>query len=191
MSEALPKRLLIFLDFDGVLHPRPTLAGERFCRLPLLEGWLRERPHVDVVISSSWRFANSLTELRSIFSEDLQSRVISTTSAGGDAGGSREHQIRQWLQFEAPGATWIAIDDSSWLFSRTERLVLCDPNRALTAADLQEADRLLALPAETESPINSSSDSGRGARTWPPLPAFDNLDDLERWLLANQPPENT
>lgn len=130
MSEALPDRSLLFLDFDGVLHPRPTLAGERFCRLPLLEGWLRERPHVDVVISSSWRFANSLTELRSIFSEDLQSRVISTTSAGGDAGGSREHQIRQWLQYEAPGATWIAIDDSSWLFSRTERLVLCDPNRA-------------------------------------------------------------
>jgi hypothetical protein len=30
-------KLILFLDFDGVLHPQPCFADSAFCRLPLLE----------------------------------------------------------------------------------------------------------------------------------------------------------
>ena len=47
---------ILFLDFDGVLHP-----GNRgtFERAPMLEMWLLKHPEVDVVISSSWRIENT------------------------------------------------------------------------------------------------------------------------------------
>jgi hypothetical protein len=48
--------MILFLDFDGVLHPAPQPGQggeERFISLPLLEKVLRALPHVDVVISSA------------------------------------------------------------------------------------------------------------------------------------------
>jgi hypothetical protein len=45
-------RPILFLDFDGVLHPVDCHPDHHFCRLPLLAGWLKdERPDVDLVIS--------------------------------------------------------------------------------------------------------------------------------------------
>lgn len=58
MSEVKSAKLLVFLDFDGVFHQQSAVVAERSCRLPLLEGRLRERQRIDVVISTSWRFAN-------------------------------------------------------------------------------------------------------------------------------------
>lgn len=191
MTDMTAERRLVFLDFDGVLHPQVAFIAERFCRLPLLEGWLRARPDIQVVISSSWRLGQSMEELRSIFSTDLQPRIISTTQPGEDSGGSREHQIRLWLLHEAPSARWVAIDDSEWLFNRTERLVLCDSIVGLTDANLSEADRLLALPAETAPPTTKLDDRSHDTRLWPNPPAPKTLDELERWLIDNWPPEST
>jgi len=53
-------QFVLFLDFDGVLHPQGGgAAGPRFSQLPLLEAWLREPDHarVGIVISSTWREA--------------------------------------------------------------------------------------------------------------------------------------
>ena len=51
--------LILFLDFDGVLHPEGEdhilNGGADFCFLPRLEALLREFPWVKIVISSSWR----------------------------------------------------------------------------------------------------------------------------------------
>lgn len=52
--------MLPFLDFDGVLHPDRSTIDQFFCRLPLLETWLRKHPTVDVAISSSWRAAHPI-----------------------------------------------------------------------------------------------------------------------------------
>ena len=62
MKANLP--MLPFLDFDGVLHPDRSSVDLYFCRLTLLEPWLRKRPQIEVVISSSWREAHPLDELR-------------------------------------------------------------------------------------------------------------------------------
>ena len=55
--------MIVFLDFDGVLHPefdpddpeRPKQNSDLFCRLPLIEAVLREFSQVEIVISSAWR----------------------------------------------------------------------------------------------------------------------------------------
>lgn len=149
----MTNRRILFLDFDGVLHPQLTSISELFGRLPLFEEWLVSRPLVDVVISSSWRLAYDLEELRSFFSEGLRARVVDVTPPGSDTSGSREHQIRSWLRAKAPEATWVAFDDSEWLFAGTERLVLCSPDLGLQTQNLDEADRLLLLPAEHAVPV--------------------------------------
>ena len=46
--------MILFLDFDGVLHPEPSLAKDAFCRLPLIEEILQDFPQVQIVVSSAW-----------------------------------------------------------------------------------------------------------------------------------------
>lgn len=151
--------MILFLDFDGVLHPARSMApGELlFCRLPLLESWLRERPGVDVVISSSWREAHPLDELVSYFAGDLKGRVLGATPiitsddwAQYDGGPpplrfGREIEIRRWQhQSAAPWRPWAALDDQPWLFAPfCEFLVTCDGDTGLTTRNLKDVDAVL------------------------------------------------
>lgn len=47
--------MILFLDFDGVMHPDLCPRSEWFERLPMFERWLRGHDQIEVVISSSWR----------------------------------------------------------------------------------------------------------------------------------------
>lgn len=75
---------LLFLDFDGVLHPVGCNPGRYLCCLPLLESTLRSAPPVDIVISSTWQEAYSIKALASRFSTDMGARIV------GSGNGSRE-----------------------------------------------------------------------------------------------------
>lgn len=153
--------MILFLDFDGVLHPeRPAAPGEHlFCRLPLLENWLRGRPGVDLVISSSWREAHPLDELVGYFTDDLQGRVLGATPAitsdeWAQYDGEppplrfrREMEIRRWRHQSAkPWRPWAALDDQPWLFAPFCEffLVTCDGSTGLTPRNLEDVDAILA-----------------------------------------------
>lgn len=108
---------VLFLDFDGVLHPRGgAVAGERFCKKAMLEGLLREPDlqHVLIVISSTWREVYPLRRLAQIFSDDIRHRVIDTTPVlGGDAPDFlRYREIRAWLNLHPAVSRWVALDDA-------------------------------------------------------------------------------
>ncbi|ABD70755.1 conserved hypothetical protein [Rhodoferax ferrireducens T118] len=118
---------ILFLDFDGVTHPDPCRKGAFFCQLPLIEDVLRENKHVDVVISSSWRYDHRLPELQAYFSSDIRTLVIDVTPsvARTDDEGwipphllqhHREWECRKWIRQHCPLDTpWLAIDDvSEW-----------------------------------------------------------------------------
>jgi len=137
--------MLLFLDFDGVLHPDRASVDLYFCRLTLLEPWLRQRPQIDVVVSSSWREAHPLDELREFFSEDLRPRVISSTPVLRSVSGEREAEILAWLSCSGfAGRPWVALDDQAGLFSAGCRnLVLCDSSVGLAQADLDNLDSFL------------------------------------------------
>lgn len=105
---------VLFLDFDGVLHPYQSGS---FIHLGKLEMILRNYPFVNVVISSSWRESSDMEYLRSQFSEDIRERVIDCTPVlGYEAAYPREKEI---LGFVAKHEVthWIALDDDSSLFS--------------------------------------------------------------------------
>lgn len=127
--------MILFLDFDGVLHPEGEehilSGGTDFCFLPRLETLLREFPEVRIVISSSWREQLRYETLLKPFSIDIQARILGATPHSGFGlprpYRKREGEIVAWLQLH--GATdepWVALDDAYWQFDRCkEHLVVC------------------------------------------------------------------
>jgi hypothetical protein len=127
--------VILFLDFDGVLHlegeGRLPSDGTDFCFLPSLEALLREFPHVRIVISSSWRERLTFEALAAPFAEDIHPRILGVTPPRGagsaHAFAHREGEILAWRQ--AHGALdepWVALDDAEWQFDRhKDRLVVC------------------------------------------------------------------
>ncbi len=114
---------ILFLDFDGVLHPDPCSKRDFFCQLPLIEAVLRAHSGVEVVISSSWRYDDSLDKLRGYFSTDIRGLIICITPSvarTNDEGWippdllqhHREWECRKWIrQNRSLNTPWLAIDD--------------------------------------------------------------------------------
>jgi hypothetical protein len=152
--------MILFLDFDGVVHPRPTIgrSGEHepFSALHLLEDVLRQAPHVQVVISSSWREQHPLAEMREFFSEDLRDRVIDITPLPPLtdvpphlSDHPRHAECVAWLSRWRPSATaWLALDDMAEEFEpRCTNLLLIDGSKGLTPETAAELlVRLQCLP---------------------------------------------
>lgn len=126
--------MILFLDFDGVLHPlffRPELPPEEskpFCYLPRLAGVLRDFPSVEVVISSTWRLSYDLNQIRERFPVDLQARVIGVTPYFSDDErfGVRQQEAEKWLAEHRPGSPWIALDDMRTCWPFLSNLIWCD-----------------------------------------------------------------
>lgn len=140
---------VLFLDFDGVLHPA-TPGSEPLCRLELLLPLFAEFPNAGIVISSSWRSVYPIGILRE-FLGTLQGNLLGITPkfqelVGSDIGivndarpgnpGSdtpRESECRAWIKRNSPLTPWVALDDQAELFSRASpNLILCDGRIGLT-----------------------------------------------------------
>ncbi len=129
--------MVIFLDFDGVLHPEPCYRKEElFCFLPRFEQVMRQFPEIDIVISSSWRETDDLSALRGHFSNDIAEQLIGVTPTWRDlpellergCDYPREIEIRAWMRRERePWEEWIAIDDRPyWFRPFSKNLVVCN-----------------------------------------------------------------
>jgi len=130
------RRMILFLDFDGVLHPQhegqAVPADVAFCHLPRFEAVMREFPKVEIVISSTWREQFNLDNLRAWFSPDIAARITDTTQLPGMANTPsvterREWEIVMWLLVRGRSdEPWIALDDAAWQFRHhRDRLVAC------------------------------------------------------------------
>ena len=128
--------MILFLDFDGVLHPQydgqQVPSDVAFCHLPRFEAVMRCFPNVEIVISSTWREQFELNTLRARFSPDIALRIIGVTPLSADMLTANEPKIREceiisWLQVNnRQGEEWIAIDDCAWQFNKHKnRLIVC------------------------------------------------------------------
>lgn len=120
-AQAMFTSLYLFLDFDGVLHPEGVGSELEFCHLGGFEALIRQYPQVLIVLSSSWRLHLRLAELITIFSGDLQDRVVGATPQQQElasARGHRQRECEQWLASNAPGAPWLAVDDRASYFDQ-------------------------------------------------------------------------
>lgn len=151
--------MILFLDFDGVLHPdavylergRPVLraAGELFMWSRHLGDVLASAPHVRIVLSTSWARELRFNRARDYLPAELRPKVIGATWHSGMATdgehrplgrdtwwdtSTRYQQIRRYA--DRAGLTeWIAVDDQpeGWADADRDKLVATDSNLGLSA----------------------------------------------------------
>lgn len=147
--------MILFLDFDGVLHPN-NRPGALFMWVPRLAMWLADWPGVEVVISSSWRGVHSLHEMVKLLGPGVGSRVVgctprlwqedhewrvyptAPTGATSRKVFERQAEIDAWLAMSwQPKRPWVALDDMPYLFEPgCPRLVSCDGHAGLSGENL-------------------------------------------------------
>ncbi|UZT80861.1 HAD domain-containing protein [Ectopseudomonas chengduensis] len=126
---------VVFLDFDGVLHPdsvfligkEPKLRGngQLFMWAPLLTEILMEFPHVKIVLSTSWVRHLGFHRTRNQLPPVIQNRIIGSTWHSEMARGwadqdwwdksTRHDQICRYVA-RAHLPNWLAIDDDPAAF---------------------------------------------------------------------------
>ena len=163
--------MLLFLDFDGVLHPVKSNIDDIFCRVPLLEDFLlHEMPDWNIVLSTSWREPHSLDQLFDFLPESLHSRILGTTVADKHPGpkemdsmlfqrSPRQAQVLYYLRERALNDEhWLALDDSAPDFEPdTPQLVLCNPTQGITQETLVELHQRYQVCYNNHIPFYSMS----------------------------------
>ena len=148
---------LLFLDFDGVLHPDAVYltsrgvelraAGNLFMWAPYLVEALAPHQDVQIVLSTSWARNLGFQRARAALPAELQARVIGATWHSAMGRGwpdyiawddqTRYEQIRAYLSRLSTPARWIAVDDDAqgWAAADRELLIQTDPNLGLSAPE--------------------------------------------------------
>lgn len=126
---------ILFLDFDGVLHPYPYKAGEAFAAVPQLLAVLDDFPSVEVVVSSSWRLLRHSRAWLEV-PEALRERITGHTPEirrrehGMHTGALSPLRHAEILRYLADSGdrerSWVALDDDERLFPpECPNLILC------------------------------------------------------------------
>lgn len=140
---------VLFLDFDGVLHPEFCHESKHFVHRDAFEAVSRAFPDIKLVISSTWRLQRPLQMLKGLFSPDVAKRIIGTTPVYAQlnnisdqlVGYEREAECKAWLQQHGGlSQEWLAVDDRSWNFRPFNPRVFLVEGR--TGLDDQAIDRL-------------------------------------------------
>lgn len=136
--------MILFLDFDGVLHPEKD-AKTLFCCKQHLWTILRCCPQVDVVFSTSWRESHSFESLVDLVTthggEDLACRFVGATPMlekpdirGGQKYRSRELECEAWMIGNGLSyRPWLALDDvPAWFSYGCHNVFIVDYQQGLT-----------------------------------------------------------
>lgn len=165
--------MILFLDFDGVLHPEHAPTRHYLCRLPLLEEILMDYPTVEIVVSSTWRLdwteeSKQIDGMKAHFSLALRDRVVGVTPDHGQSpaalapdglgGYLREWECVDWLRTHRPAGTpYLMLDDRTWLFRPNNPYLMtvdCDDG-FLPENEAELRNRLDSMAA------HASNDSGK------------------------------
>ena len=125
--------LILFLDIDGCLRRSSTplykLESHLVENLERFVAELEKGGPVEIVITSTWKTAFSLDQIRSHFPHSLRLKIIGATPSFPAADGSRYEEIRTYLRLNGlERKNWIAIDDDPFGFPpNLENLILVDP----------------------------------------------------------------
>lgn len=168
------KRKIVFLDFDGVLNSvRSVTADQKIVNAvrakhdllagnPITSGFdpvavrlvwqLLVKTDSYVVVSSAWRKAINLKDIREIFhkefgwpSDDASERIIGVT--GSRDNGHRGSEIADWINDHTVGIAnfkYIIIDDSYDFFDdQHKRFIQTDPYEGFLYRDYTKAMELM------------------------------------------------
>ena len=172
MSTLSPSDLVLFLDFDGPLHPDAVFRrrggmelrapGQLFMHAHLLVEILKEFPNTKISLSTAWARMLSFRRARAWLPLELQTHTVSSTwhskmprwPLQGYDTMSRFEQIQAAVQ-TAKLSRWIALDDDpemSWPTTEpySRHLVLCDSSLGLSEPLVQDElrSKLRALQSD-------------------------------------------
>jgi hypothetical protein len=127
---------VLFLDFDGVLHPT-THGSNLLSQLPLLESAI-ESHDCALVISSSWRFHLEIEDLKKHFSSSVRNKIVGVTGEAYIGAYARFHEINAYVLHHGV-KDWRALDDSYWEFPQgCSQLIRCNPNTGLSKLEVNQ-----------------------------------------------------
>ena len=136
--------VIVFLDFDGVLHPDPCLDATRlFENAPRLQLALCDFPQVVLVLSTAWRHSGTYEQLLVLLPEGLRQRVIGVTPNFSEFPATaalipyrRQAECLHWMWLNRmQDEAWLALDDRPSDFTPyCENLIACDPQSGFDAA---------------------------------------------------------
>jgi hypothetical protein len=150
---------IVFLDFDGVLHPDPCRDHKRlFEHAPRLAAALAPFARVAVVLSTSWRTEHGAQALAAQLPPTLRDQVVGSTRALHQidrrpalAAYRRQAECLDWIDREQPGRRWFALDDRPDQFEPyCDRLIATDGRRGLDETTLNRLCFLLAQAAHQD-----------------------------------------
>ncbi len=134
----VPDAMILFLDFDGVLHPDwPCPDDVAFRETPRLLSVLDDHPGVELVVSSSWRLLRDSAEWDAVpaplrarivgHTPQLQRRTYSAYPVEYTPEPIRYMEILHYLKGrKLDGCPWVALDDDARLFpADCQNLILC------------------------------------------------------------------
>lgn len=150
--------MILFLDFDGVLHPDAVYLrhsgqielrteGALFMWADRLAAALQPHPGVRIVLSTSWVRNIGFHRARKALPADLAVRVVGATWHSGMGKGwpdyipwdnqTRYEQIQAYLSRLSAPARWIAVDDDAqgWASAELHRLIQTDPNSGISSPE--------------------------------------------------------
>lgn len=121
-------RNLLFLDFDGVLHPTLCTSSSYFCEAGRLGSLIRDSDtDLKLVISSSWRFHHTMKKLRGFLPPELSRLVVGVTPSVTPGKHQRYREIKGFLKSYRSAPDWRALDDSAFEFPiPCPQLILCN-----------------------------------------------------------------
>lgn len=132
------ERKIIFIDFDGVLHPPQFLqfqekegelvltGDQRFCWSDYLWECVRESD-CEIVVHSSWRHGQTLDDIRALLPAKLARRVSGITR-----GEDRYAGILDYVR-ETKVSAYLILDDAEAEFPECcPELIVCDPTQGLS-----------------------------------------------------------
>lgn len=111
---------ILFLDFDGVLHPlSEDQSVQNFVWLPVLEQLLVAHQDVQIIVHSTWRYIYQDDELRGLLAG------LGARFAGSAPRGPREQAIQAVLQANRGHfSDYLVLDDAKREFTQGELNVL-------------------------------------------------------------------
>jgi hypothetical protein len=144
--------VILFLDYDGVLHPDPCTEGSRlFENAARLADTLERFAGLGIVLSTSWRTKCTESELLDPLPPGLRQLILGCTPRSSDFSPPlelipyrRHAECVQWLKDHGmAGSPWWALDDrADWFAPYCENLIACDPR---VGFDNRAAARLASL----------------------------------------------
>jgi len=133
--------VILFLDYDGVLHPDPCKDVSRlFENAPRLAHALDMFPGVGIVLSTSWRTVKTREQLLAPLPEIVRQRVLGINPNFGDFSAParlvpyrRHAECDQWLRTHSMSdGPWLALDDRpEWFAPYCDNLIECNPRVGL------------------------------------------------------------